>query len=151
MTIAPTGDARTSGTSLYVQPPTSAPEQTIDGQLFLKLLVTQLQNQDPSSPMDTDQMISQTTQLAMMEQLTALSATSTAGLDLQQRTAAAALLGSEVTYVDADGTSRTGTATAVSFAGDVPTVTVSGASVPLTDITGIATSAAQPPQPASNA
>ena len=33
------------------------PKQTMDGEMFMKLLVTQLKNQDPSSPMDTNAMI----------------------------------------------------------------------------------------------
>ena len=48
------------------------PKQEMDGELFLKLLVTQLSHQDPSSPMDTNAMISQTTELATMERLTEL-------------------------------------------------------------------------------
>ena len=57
----------------------------MDGDVFLHLLVTQLANQDPSSPMDTNQMISQTTQLASMERMNTLSATQEVSLDIQMR------------------------------------------------------------------
>ena len=53
--------------------------------MFMNLLVTQLQNQDPSSPMDTNQMIAQTTQLAMMEKLTDMTTTSQENFSLQMR------------------------------------------------------------------
>ena len=87
--------------------------------------------------MDTNQMISQTTQLAMMEKLTALSTTADENFSLQMRTAAAALVGQNVTYTDATGASVTGIASAVSYAGPVPQVTVGTASVALDAISGV--------------
>lgn len=121
-----------------------APKQTMDSEVFMSLLVTQLRNQDPSSPMDTNQMISQTTQLAMMEKLTELSATNDENFSLQMRMAAAALVGQDVSYEGEDGT-ITGVATAVSYAGPVPTVTVGGKAVPLDVISGVATHPASSP------
>jgi flagellar basal-body rod modification protein FlgD len=115
-----------------------APKQSMDSEVFMSLLVTQLRNQDPSSPMDTNQMISQTTQLAMMEKLTQLSVTNDENFSLQMRMAAAALVGQDVSYEGEDGT-ITGVATAVSYAGPVPTVTVGGKEVPLDVISGVAT------------
>jgi len=112
--------------------------QTMDSEVFMKLLVTQLRNQDPSSPMDTNQMISQQTQLAMMEQITNQTTTANEGFSLQMRMAAANLVGKQVTYNDAaSGTAVTGTATAVSYAASVPTVTVGGKEVDLDVISGI--------------
>jgi flagellar basal-body rod modification protein FlgD len=114
--------------------------QTMDSSVFMKLLVTQLQNQDPSSPMDTNQMISQQTQLAMMEQLTNQTTTQNENFSLQMRIAAANLVGKQVSYTDATtGSSVTGTATAVSYASSVPTVTVNGKEVDLDVISGIKT------------
>lgn len=125
-------------TSLTSSAPAREPKQTMDSTVFMNLLVTQLKNQDPSSPMDTNAMINQTTQLSMMEKLTQLATDSSQGLGMQQRAAAAALLGKAVTYLAADGTSTTGTASGVSYAGSAPTVTIGGSSVPLSSITGVA-------------
>jgi len=116
---------------------TRAPKQTMDSEVFMSLLVTQLRNQDPSSPMDTNQMIAQTTQLAMMEKLTALASTNEENFSLQMRMAAAALVGQEVTYTGVDGTEMTGQATAVSYAGSVPQVTVNGKTIALDAISGV--------------
>ncbi|WP_144758812.1 flagellar hook assembly protein FlgD [Curtobacterium sp. 9128] len=114
--------------------------QTMDSEVFMKLLVTQLQNQDPSSPMDTNQMISQQTQLAMMEQITNQTTTGNENFSLQMRIAAANLVGKQVTYTDAaSGASVTGAASAVSYANSVPTVTVNGKEVDLDVISGIKT------------
>ncbi|WP_439691462.1 flagellar hook assembly protein FlgD [Curtobacterium sp. SP.BCo] len=116
----------------------SKKSQTMDSEVFMKLLVTQLQNQDPSSPMDTNQMISQQTQLAMMEQITNQTTTANENFSLQMRIAAANLVGKQVSYTDvATGAAVTGTATAVSYANSVPTVTVNGKEVNLDVISGI--------------
>ncbi|HEV7949209.1 MAG TPA: flagellar hook capping FlgD N-terminal domain-containing protein [Glaciihabitans sp.] len=115
---------------------TAAAGQEMDSDLFMKLLVTQLRNQDPSSPMDTNEMITQTTQLATMEKLQTMADTSTESFSLQMRTVAAALVGSEVSYQDADGATQTGVASAVSFATAVPQVTVGESVIPLDLISG---------------
>ncbi|MBF4587292.1 flagellar basal-body rod modification protein FlgD [Curtobacterium sp. PvP017] len=121
---------------------TAKKSQTMDSEVFMKLLVTQLQNQDPSSPMDTNQMISQQTQLAMMEQITNQTTTGNENFSLQMRIAAANLVGKQVSYTDAaTGTAVTGTASAVSYANSVPTVTVNGKEVALDVISGITTTA----------
>lgn len=116
---------------------TRAPKQAMDSEVFMSLLVAQLRNQDPSSPMDTNQMISQTTQLAMMEKMNELAVTGQEDFSLQMRIAAAAFVGKEVSYTDASGASVTGVASAVSFAGPVPVVTVGGNQLPLDLISGI--------------
>ena len=135
MAIDPITGASASG--LYSTTPTRAPKQEMDGEMFLHLLVTQLRNQDPSSPMDTNQMISQTTQLATMERLTELARTNKEDFSLQMRTAAAALLSREVSYTGADGQTVTGIATAVSYAGAVPQVTIAGVDIALDAISGV--------------
>ncbi|GAA4185669.1 flagellar hook capping FlgD N-terminal domain-containing protein [Gryllotalpicola kribbensis] len=127
-----------AATSIYSPPATSTPSQTMDSSMFLQLLVTQLQNQDPSSPMDTDQMLSQTTQLAMMEQLTTLSSTQTEGFALQMRAAASELIGKQVSYTNSDGDAVSGTVSSVSFSGQVPTLTVGTDQIALDDLTGVA-------------
>lgn len=111
---------------------------TMDSEMFMKLLVTQLKNQDPSTPMDTNAMMSQTTQLAMMEQVTAQTTTANENFSLQMRIAASNLVGREVSYTGADGAEVTGTATSVSFAEAVPKVTVGGKEVALDLVSGIA-------------
>ncbi|NIJ05336.1 flagellar hook assembly protein FlgD [Frigoribacterium faeni] len=112
-------------------------KSSMDSEMFMNLLVTQLKNQDPSSPMDTNQMMSQTTQLSMMEQITNQTTTANEGFSLQMRTSASALVGREVSYTGPDGKAVTGTATSVSFAESVPKVTVGGKEVALDLISGI--------------
>lgn len=129
-------------TGVYSASTVRNPKQTMDSEVFMKLLVTQLQHQDPSSPMDTNQMISQTTQLSMMEKMTELTTTSTENFSLQMRIAAAAIVGKQVSYSDAKGATVTGVASSVSFAGSVPQVSIGGVDVPLDVISGITTKSA---------
>ncbi len=123
---------------------TRAPKQTMDGEVFMSLLVSQLRNQDPSSPMDTNAMIGQTTQLAMMEKITALTSTNEENFSLQMRMASASLIGQQVSYQGSDGATVTGTATAVSYSGTVPQVTVGGKTVSLDAISGITAGSGAP-------
>jgi len=119
-----------------------ATANTMDSEMFMKLLVTQLKNQDPSTPMDTNAMMSQTTQLAMMEQVTAQTTTANENFSLQMRIAASNLVGREVSYTGPDGVEVKDTATSVSFAEAVPKVSVGGKEVALDLISGIATTKA---------
>ena len=138
MTIDAVAAPAAAPTGMYSSTSTTrTPNQSMDSEVFMSLLVTQLQNQDPSSPMDTNQMIAQTTQLAMMEKLTEMATASEEGFSLQMRTSAAALVGETVTYTDADGVEITGLASSVSFAGSVPTVIVNGEPVALDVISGV--------------
>lgn len=122
--------------------PARAPKQTMDGEVFLHLLVTQLANQDPSAPMDTNQMISQTTELASMERLNTLAAAQQTSLDVQQRTAAAALIGKEITT--GGDSPLTGVVSAVSFNGAEPLLTVNGQHIPYGQVTSITTADKSP-------
>ncbi|MFJ4170086.1 flagellar hook assembly protein FlgD [Paenarthrobacter sp. NPDC089714] len=113
------------------------PVQAMDSEVFMHLLVTQLRYQDPSAPMDTNQMMSQSVQLSMMEKMTELTAGSKESFSLQMRTAAAQIIGTTVDYALADGTKGSGVATSVSFADGVPLVSIGDKKVPLDNITGI--------------
>jgi flagellar basal-body rod modification protein FlgD len=72
-----------------------------------------------------------------MEKITALSTTSDENFSLQMRTAAASLLGQLVSYAGKDGTTLSGTPSAVSYVGPVPQITVGGVNVPLDAILSI--------------
>jgi flagellar basal-body rod modification protein FlgD len=121
-------------------------KKTLDKEVFLALLVAQLRNQDPTAPMDTTDMMAQSTQLASMEQLTSMADTSRESFALQMRIAALGLVGQEVTYLDQSGNPQQGVVEEVSFAFDVPMVRVGDHTVPLDAVAGART--ATPPAPA---
>lgn len=130
-----------TATSLFTTGTSSAtPKKEMDKEVFLALLVAQMRYQDPTSPMDTTEMMAQSTQMASMEQLTAVADTTRESFALQMRVAASALLGQEVSYTDAEGEVRTGTVSGVDFSGAVPMVTVGDASVALDAISAVRSS-----------
>lgn len=121
----------TTGTS------TATPKKEMDKEVFLSLLVAQMRYQDPTSPMDTTEMMAQSTQMASMEQLTAVADTTRESFALQMRVAASAMLGQEVSWTDADKTVQTGTVSGVDFSGAVPMVKVGDATVALDAISSV--------------
>lgn len=141
----PAVSATAGATSLYTGATPSKAKGELDNQAFMNLLVTQLKYQDPSSPMDTTQMMAQTTQLTTVEKLTTLSDTMVDAFALQMRSSAAQFVGLDVSYTNAEGASVVGRATSATFAGGVPKLTVDGVEVSLEAVTGVVAATAQKP------
>ena len=132
--------ATTSGgasASLYTSGVAGTPtaNNQMNSQMFLQLLVTQLKTQNPDSPMDSNTLITQTSQLASMQALSTLSDTQSSNYSLQQRESASALIGLTASYLDSNGVTQSGEVTGASFSGTTPTVTIGGVSVGLGSLT----------------
>ena len=134
-------------TSIHAGNQVSQAKQTLDGETFLNLLVAQLRYQDPSSPMDTTEMMAQTTQLASMEKLTSIADATVETFALQMRATAAEFVGKDVSYTAADGSTVNGRVSSVSFAGAVPELLVDGVKVSLDSVSGILGAPAEEPAP----
>jgi flagellar basal-body rod modification protein FlgD len=113
-------------------------------QSFLTLLTTQLQNQDPTSPLDTNQFTEQITQMTGVEQQL-LSNQLLQQLVSQQTGvgAAANLIGDTVTAPGATSTAApiTGTVTAVTQTNGQTMLTVGSNQVPLSSLTSVTSNA----------
>lgn len=90
-----------------VDTPGVDPAETRD--MFLRLLITQLRNQNPLDPMDPTEMLGQLSQLTALEQLVQLTTVTRTTQTLQRAATAAGLLGTVVGTVDG----RRGTVTQV--------------------------------------
>ncbi len=66
---------------------------------YMKLLVTQLQNQNPLEPLDNNQMAAQLTQFSQLEQLESMNRNFASVLDTVQAEYGTELLGKKVTYL----------------------------------------------------
>lgn len=96
---------------------------------FLKLFVAQLQNQDPSSPMDTSAQMAQLAQFSSVEALTNLTTQQTAMAKTMATASAVGLIGRTVSWIDTQGATQTGVVQSVATAKDGSTTltTVDGA------------------------
>ena len=66
---------------------------------YMKLLVTQLQNQNPLEPMDNNDMASQLTQFSQLEQLESMNSNFAKVLETVEHNYAASLIGKEVSFL----------------------------------------------------
>jgi flagellar basal-body rod modification protein FlgD len=112
------------------------PDQN-NSDMFLKLLVAEMKYQDPSSPMSTSDMMSQTATLTQTQSLQTISQQNAQLLAMQQSLSAGALVGQTVSYTDSDGSTKTGEVTGVkvSSADNTNQAVVGGVSVDLGRIT----------------
>lgn len=103
---------------------------------FLKLLIGQMQNQDPLNPTDGAAYMGQMTQFSILEQITNLGQTTQAAAANQYDSQAIALIGQTVTYAarvrgeDGRDTLRsfTGRVESVTFTSGGPQLTIDGRS-----------------------
>lgn len=131
----------------YFQPTgVAAAANELDKSAFLNLLVASLKYQDPSEPMSTSDLMSQTTQLATMEQLTTMTELAQESFILQVQSSAMNLVGRTVEYSDGEEM-RTGMVTAVDFSSSPPLVEVGGATVTFGAIRAVVTAPDTSPAP----
>jgi flagellar basal-body rod modification protein FlgD len=98
---------------------------------FLKLLVAQLKNQDPSNAQDMEGMTQQMTQFSIVEQLTNLN-------EASQESSALDMLGKTVAYRTRLGEVKEGVVGHVDVSGSAPKLTVGGViGVALADVTSV--------------
>lgn len=107
---------------------------------FMKILLTQLTYQDPLKPMDNQEFIAQIAQFTSLEQMQQVNTKVEQLVANQAALQSIGLMGRTV-EVNLNGATTSGTVSAISLAGDSPTVTITtsgGSSIPgisLSDLT----------------
>ena len=108
-TIPPSSNSETQASDLG---------DTIDKDMFLRLLVTQLKYQNPVNPMNNEQFISQSAQFSSLEQMRSLNESVQALLESQKsmyKTATLGLIGKEVVVQDSEISLSNGSSTDLNY------------------------------------
>jgi len=107
-------------------PPTTQETGGLGKDDFLKLLVGQLKNQDPMSPVGDQEFMSQMAAFSTLEQVSNLAASSERLEGTMSADQSLALIGHQVTYLKEDGSTAEGKVERVSFGEEGFTLTIDG-------------------------
>ena len=108
--------------------------QSLDKNAFLRLLMAQLQNQDPLSPVDNKDFLAQQAQLTQVEKLDTLVQAVTTGNNLSQ---ISGLVGKRVDIKTSAGQTITGLVASGSVSDGRAALDVGGVSYPIDQITKV--------------
>lgn len=137
-----------------VEPTTSvvnnAPSASLGKDSFLKLLVAQLQHQDPTQPTDSTQWMAQLAQFSALEQQTNMSQTLSGIATTASVTQGVELLGKYLTFTRDDGSTGSGLASSISVAGNSVVLSVGTDSVKPEQITSVSSSAPSATSPSTS-
>lgn len=138
-----TGTTTSSAASTSTGTTSGALAKSMDKDSFLRLLVTEMQNQDPLSPMDNKDSIAQLAQFSSLEQMQNMNKSfADFGSTFQKSstaTQAYSLIGNWIDYQDPSnsGATVTGKVENVEFTDGVPSLKVGGSDVDLSWITKV--------------
>jgi flagellar basal-body rod modification protein FlgD len=108
---------------------------------YMKLLIAQLQNQDPTEPLDNNEMASQLAQFSQLQQLETMNSSFSKVLNSMEQNYAASLLGKNVTFQAETDTGTTdivsGTVEQVSNIDGQIVLSVDGQAVGLDDVLSV--------------
>jgi flagellar basal-body rod modification protein FlgD len=104
---------------------------------FLQLLVTELTNQNPLSPMDPSAMVQQTSSLSMVQLLNSVSSELQSLQSQEGVVNAANLIGQTVSYTTASGTQGSGVVSGVAMANGALNLNINGTAIPSSWVTGV--------------
>ena len=119
MTTSPLNSASSaSSASSGSQLTPSNPTYNLNSGDFIKMMITQLQNQDPLQPESNDQLMSQMSQIGQLQSNTQLQTTLTGLATQTQIGSASALIGKQVTGTDSNNNPIQGLVTSVQVRSD---------------------------------
>ena len=101
------------------------------------MMITELQNQDPTDPLSSDEMLSEITQMGQISTAEQLTTTLTGMETGQNLSNASSMIGMQVEGTDSSGNSVSGTVGSVAIANGVPTLNVGSSSLTLGQVTNI--------------
>ena len=131
------GAAAASGTGTTT---TTTGKKNLDTTDFMKLLITQLQNQDPTQPMKNEELLQQVTQIGTLQSQNSLQDTMKKLVLQNQIGSAANLIGKAVAGANGTGEQVTGLVTSISVQDDQVNLELdNGQALPLNNVKAVAT------------
>jgi flagellar basal-body rod modification protein FlgD len=132
--VTSTGSSASSATSAASS---SSGFNGLDSTAFLKLLITQLQNQDPTQPTSNEELLQQLSAMRSLQSNIELSDTLKSFASNQDLTAGASFLGKSITGTDANNNQVAGVADRV-FVQDGKTILgIGNSEVPLANVSAV--------------
>jgi flagellar basal-body rod modification protein FlgD len=107
-TTATTTMANIDESMMYKKSTAAPARKELDRDAFLKILITQLQYQDPTQPLQDKEFIAQMAQFSALEQMNKVAAANEQLFTINAMTLGAQMIGNTVTYFDADGKEASG-------------------------------------------
>jgi len=104
---------------------------------FLKLMITELQNQDPTAPEDSSEIMQEIGQMQSIESTTQLNTTLNALSLGQGLTSASLLINQNITGLDSNGNSVNGTVSSVVMNNGTPSLVVGNSTVQLSNVQSV--------------
>jgi flagellar basal-body rod modification protein FlgD len=105
---------------------------------FMKMLIAELQNQDPTQPMSNQDLLSQLSTMSQLQSTQDLDTALQSNTNNQQLSTAASFIGKAVQGKDSNNNPVTGVASQAVLQGGTAYVTVGNSLVPLANITAVA-------------
>lgn len=130
---AATFNAPASASSTSASGSATAPTQ-VD---FLKLLMAQMQNQDPTNPTSGTDYVTQMAQFSTVQGITQLNQSITSLLSLQGLTQGVGLIGKTVSYTNASGQTASGAVSSVTMVGGQPQLVINNTNVNISQIQSV--------------
>jgi flagellar basal-body rod modification protein FlgD len=93
-------------------------KKSLNADDFIKMMITQLQNQDPTDPAKSDQLLAQMSQISQLQSSTALNDSLKSMVMQNQIGSASSLIGKSVQGMAADNTTISGMVTSVKVESD---------------------------------
>ena len=134
MDVAATTSSLTGSTSAQSQGDAFGQLQAED---FIKMLVAQLQSQDPLNPTENQDLLAQMSEIRSLSTSDKMTQTFTQLLAQQRLAAGASLIGKTISGKTADGDAVVGVVERVSINGDQVDLVVDGQVVPLANVTEV--------------
>ncbi len=107
---------------------------------FLQLMVSEMKNQDPLQPQDSNQFLNQLAQYTTMEQMMNIEQADTQMLQVNQLSFEHSLFGQTVSVTDSSGKTVTGQVTGIQLNNGDPQLVIGGTAYSISSITGMSTS-----------